>query len=240
MLADGAVRRVEALVRWQHPTRGLVPPDEFIPAAQETGLIRPLTLYVLDEALRQCRAWRDEGLGLAVSVNLSPRNLLDLDFPGQVAKMLAERELEPGLLELELTESALLANPKRATAVLQELSALGVRLAIDDFGTGYSSLAHLRNLPIDAIKIDRSFVTDMAREATDLAIVRCMVDLGLNLGLDVVAEGVETGAVLEQLRGLGCTSAQGYHLSPPLPPEQLRSWLLERRAQVDPGYEQAA
>jgi diguanylate cyclase (GGDEF)-like protein/PAS domain S-box-containing protein len=240
LLADGAVRSVEALVRWQHPTRGLIPPGAFIPAAQETGLIRPLTLYVLDEALRQCRAWRDEGLGLAVSVNLSTRNLLDLDFPGRVAKMLAARELEPGLLELELTESAMLANPKRTTAVLEELSALGVRLSIDDFGTGYSSLAYLRHLPIDEIKIDRSFVTEMARESADLAIVRCTIDLGLNLGLDVVAEGVETGDVLEQLRGLGCTSAQGYHLSPPLPPEQLRAWLLERRAHAGPGYEQAA
>jgi diguanylate cyclase (GGDEF)-like protein len=239
-LADGAVRSVEALVRWQHPARGLIPPDAFIPVAQETGLIRPLTLYVLDEALRQCREWRDEDLGLAVSVNLSTRNLLDIDFPGRVAEMLTAWELDPGLLELELTESAMLANPRRTTAVLDELSGLGVRLSIDDFGTGYSSLAYLRHLPIDEIKIDRSFVTDMDNAAADLAIVRCTIDLGLNLGLDVVAEGVETREVMQQLHALGCSAAQGYHLSPPLPPEQLRAWLLEHRARAHPGYERAA
>jgi EAL domain-containing protein (putative c-di-GMP-specific phosphodiesterase class I) len=239
-LADGAVRSVEALVRWQHPTRGLIPPAAFIPAVQETGLIRPLTLYVLDEALRQCRAWRDEGLGLAVAVNLSTRNLLDLDFPGRVAELLAARGLEPCLLELELTESAMLANPRRTTAVLEELSALGVRLAIDDFGSGYSSLAHLRDLPLDEIKIDRSFVADLGRDPAGLAIVRCAIDLGIGLGLGVVAEGVETGAVCERLTALGCSSAQGYHFSPPLPAGQLRSWLLERRAAADAGAELAA
>ena len=140
VLADGEVRSVEALVRWAHPTRGMIYPDAFIPVAQETSLIRPLTLYVLDEALRQCRAWRDEGLEIAVSVNLSTRNLLDLELPGQVAELLSRWKLEPDLLRLELTESAMLANPKRTTAVLDELSALGVRLSIDDFGTGYSSL----------------------------------------------------------------------------------------------------
>jgi diguanylate cyclase (GGDEF)-like protein len=240
LLADGEVRSVEALVRWEHPVRGLIYPDAFIPAAQETGLIRPLTLYVLDEALRQCRAWRDENLGLSVSVNLSTRNLLDLEFPGQVKALLAQWELEPSLLELELTESAMLANTKRTTAVLGELSELGVRLAIDDFGTGYSSLAYLRHLPIDKIKIDRSFVTGMGHEGADLAIVRCTIDLGLNLGLDVVAEGVETLEVWQQLRALGCTSAQGYYLCPPVPPEQLRDWLLRRRAEAHTGYESAA
>ena len=173
-------------------------------------------------------------------MNLSTRNLLDIDFPGRVAEMLAARDLESGLLELELTESAMLANPKRTTAVLDALSALGVRLSIDDFGTGYSSLAYLRHLPIDEIKIDRSFVTEMGEEDADLAIVQCTIDLGRNLGLDVVAEGVETREVLERLRALGCTSAQGYFFSPPVPPEQLRAWLLERRAHADPGYERAA
>jgi diguanylate cyclase (GGDEF)-like protein/PAS domain S-box-containing protein len=239
-LADGSVSSVEALVRWQHPTRGLLQPGAFIPAAQETGLIRPLTLAVLGEALRQCRVWRDEGLGLAVSVNLSTRNLLDLDFPARVAELLAAHGLEPCLLELELTESAMLANPKRTTAVLEELSALGVKLALDDFGTGYSSLAFLRHLPIDEIKIDRSFVMDMWRAAADLAIVRCTVDLGLNLGLGVVAEGVETREVCEQLAALGCTSAQGFHFSPALPPEQLGSWLRAHRASADATYPQAA
>ncbi len=234
LLASGEVRSVEALVRWAHPTRGMIFPDAFIPAAQETGLIRPLTLYVLDEALRQCRAWRDEGFEISVSVNLSTRNLLDLELPGQVAELLTRWELEPGLLRLELTESAMLANPKRTTAVLDELSTLGVTLSIDDFGTGYSSLAYLRHLPIDEIKIDRSFVTGMDVAGADHTIVRCTIDLGLNLGLAVVAEGVETHEVWDQLRALGCTSAQGYFLSPALPPAELSAWLLEHRRRRGP------
>ena len=229
-LADGEVQSVEALLRWRHPTRGLIYPNAFIPVAQETGLIRPLTLYVVDEALRQCRAWRNEGLELCVSVNLSTRNLLDLEFPTQVAELLARWDVEPQMLKLEMTESAMLANPTRTTAMLCELSALGIKLSIDDFGTGYSSLAYLRRLPIDEIKIDRSFVTEMGEEDADLAIVQCTIDLGRNLGLDVVAEGVETSDVWEKLRALGCKSAQGYYLSPPVPPEELSDWLTERRA----------
>jgi diguanylate cyclase (GGDEF)-like protein/PAS domain S-box-containing protein len=228
-LADGEVRSVEALLRWKHPSRGLIYPNAFIPVAQETGLIRPLTLYVIDEALRQCRAWRDDGIELSVSVNLSTRNLLDLEFPHQVAGLLARWEIEAEVLKLEMTESAMLANPTRTTAVLCELSALGIKLSIDDFGTGYSSLAYLRQLPIDEIKIDRSFVTDMGDEDGDLAIVQCTIDLGRNLGLDVVAEGVETREVWERLRALGCKSAQGYYLSRPVPPEELSAWFRERR-----------
>jgi diguanylate cyclase (GGDEF)-like protein/PAS domain S-box-containing protein len=235
VLADGEVRSVEALLRWRHPTRGLIFPDSFIPLAQETGLIRPLTLYVVDEALRQCRLWRDEGLGLSVSVNLSMRNLLDLEFPSQVAARLARWEVEPELLELEMTESAMLANPTRTTGVLRELSALGIKLSVDDFGTGYSSLAYLHRLPIDEIKIDRSFVTDMGNDRDDLAIVQCTIDLGRNLGLDVVAEGVETREVWEKLAELGCKSAQGYFLSRPVPPEQLSEWLYTHRAGVAAG-----
>jgi len=235
VLADGEVRSVEALLRWRHPTRGLIFPDSFIPLAQETGLIRPLTLYVVDEALRQCRCWRDEGLGLSVSVNLSMRNLLDLEFPSQVAALLARWEVESELLELEMTESAMLANPTRTTGVLGELSALGIKLSIDDFGTGYSSLAYLHRLPIDEIKIDRSFVTDMGDDTDDLAIVQCTIDLGRNLGLDVVAEGVETREVWEKLRQLGCKSAQGYFLSQPVPPSQLSEWLRQRRAGAAEG-----
>jgi diguanylate cyclase (GGDEF)-like protein/PAS domain S-box-containing protein len=235
VLADGEVRSVEALLRWRHPTRGLIFPDSFIPLAQETGLIRPLTLYVVDEALRQCRLWRDEGLGLSVSVNLSMRNLLYLEFPSQVAALLARREVEPELLELEMTESAMLANPTRTTGVLCELSALGIKLSVDDFGTGYSSLAYLHQLPIDEIKIDRSFVTDMGNDHDNLAIVQCTIDLGRNLGLDVVAEGVETREVWEMLCQMGCKSAQGYFLSRPVPPEQLSEWLRTHRAGVAPG-----
>jgi EAL domain-containing protein (putative c-di-GMP-specific phosphodiesterase class I) len=229
-LVDGAVTSVEALLRWQHPTRGLIFPNAFIPVAQETGLIRPLTLYVIDEALRQCRSWREEGLELAISVNLSTRNLLDREFPNQVAALLNRWNVEPRLLQLEMTESAMLANPTRTTAVLRELSELGLKLSIDDFGTGYSSLAYLRELPIDEIKIDRSFVTEMSTIENDLAIVQCTIDLGRNLGLDVVAEGVETYEVWAKLNELGCKSAQGYYLSRPVPPEQLSAWLHARRA----------
>jgi EAL domain-containing protein (putative c-di-GMP-specific phosphodiesterase class I) len=229
-MEDGAVRSVEALLRWQHPHQGLIYPDSFIPLAQETGLIRPLTLYVVDEALRQCRAWRDEGLGLSVSVNLSMRNLLDLEFPQQVEGLLRHWEIDAELLELEITESTMLANPARTKAVLSQLHALGIRLSIDDFGTGYSSLAYLRRLPIDEIKIDRSFVMGMNDEADDVAIVQSTIDLGRNLGLDVVAEGVETEEIWNKLRELGCSTAQGYFLSRPVPPEQLAEWLNAHRA----------
>jgi diguanylate cyclase (GGDEF)-like protein/PAS domain S-box-containing protein len=233
VLEDGEVRSVEALLRWQHPDQGLIFPDSFIPVAQETGLIRPLTLYVVGEALRQCREWRDEGLELSVSVNLSMRNLLDLEFPQQVAGLLQHWDVDASQLELEITESTMLANPSRTKAVLGELHALGIRLSIDDFGTGYSSLAYLRRLPIDEIKIDRSFVMGMDEEADDVAIVRSTIDLGRNLGLEVVAEGVETQAIWDKLRDLGCNVAQGYFLSRPVPPEKLREWLEERRGGAD-------
>ncbi|MGH2888358.1 MAG: putative bifunctional diguanylate cyclase/phosphodiesterase, partial [Solirubrobacteraceae bacterium] len=227
-LEDGEVRSVEALLRWMHPTRGMVYPDSFIPIAQETGLIGPLTLYVIEEALRQGRAWRDAGLDLAISVNLSTRNLLDRDFPRQVAGLLEQWEMDARWLELEVTESSMLANPVRAKAVLTELSELGLRLSIDDFGTGYSSLAFLRQLPVDEIKIDRSFVMGMGSEVDDAVIVRSTVDLGRNLGLDVVAEGVETLELWNRLRDLGCKIAQGYFLSRPVPPDELASWLQTR------------
>jgi diguanylate cyclase (GGDEF)-like protein/PAS domain S-box-containing protein len=227
-LVDGHVGSVEALLRWEHPDRGLVFPDSFIPIAQETGLIGPLTLYVIEEALRQGREWRDAGLELSISVNLSTRNLLDRDFPKQVAALLSRWDMSAAWLELEVTESSMLANPTRAKAVLGELSALGLRLSIDDFGTGYSSLSYLRQLPVDEIKIDRSFVMGMGSEADDAVIVRSTVDLGRNLGLDVVAEGVETQEVWNRLRDLGCKTAQGYFLSRPVPPRQLASWLKDR------------
>jgi diguanylate cyclase (GGDEF)-like protein/PAS domain S-box-containing protein len=227
-LANGEVRSVEALLRWVHPERGLVYPDAFIPLAQETSLIGPLTLYVLEEALRQGRQWRENGLELAVSVNLSTRNLLDSDFPKQVRTLLERWNAGPQWLEMEVTESSMLANPTRAKAILTELSELGIRLSIDDFGTGYSSLSYLRQLPVDEIKIDRSFVMNMGREADDAVIVRSTVDLGRNLGLDVVAEGVETIDLWNRLRDLGCNIAQGYYLSRPLPSEQLEDWLSTR------------
>ena len=229
-LESGAVRSVEALLRWVHPERGMVFPDSFIPIAQETGLIGPLTLYVIEEALRQGRQWRDSGLDLSISVNLSTRNLLDRDFPNQVAALLKRWGMGPEWLELEVTESSMLANPTRAKVVLNELSELGLRLSIDDFGTGYSSLSYLRQLPVDEIKIDRSFVMGMGEQAGDAVIVRSTVDLGRNLGLEVVAEGVETLDLWNTLRELGCNTAQGYFLSKPVSADELTSWLKARPA----------
>jgi diguanylate cyclase (GGDEF)-like protein/PAS domain S-box-containing protein len=232
-LADGEVHAVEALLRWNHPTRGLVPPDEFIPMAQQTGLIKPLTIYVIDEALRQCRSWQDDGLRLAIAVNLSARNLVDVDFPSQVAAMLDRWMIGPDLLELEITESSMLADPTRTKVILERLSEMGLRLSIDDFGTGYSSLAYLKRLPVKEIKVDRSFVMNMDEDEDDATIVRSTIDLGRNLGLDVVAEGVESKQVWDRLKSLGCTTAQGYYLSRAVPAAQLRTWLLERRAALN-------
>ncbi len=228
VLADGEVHSVEALLRWMHPDRGLVPPDEFIPIAQQTGLIKPLTLYVIDEALRQCHAWLANGLSLAIAVNLSTRNLVDPSFPDQVAELLERWGVSPRLLELEITESAMLSDPGRTKLVLEQLSEMGIRLSIDDFGTGYSSLAYLKRLPVNEIKVDRSFVMNMANDEDDATIVRSTIELGRNLGLDVVAEGVESEQVWRRLRTLGCTAAQGYYLSRPVPAPELESWLEQR------------
>jgi diguanylate cyclase len=229
-LADGQVRSVEALVRWQHPVRGLVQPDDFIPLVQHTGLINPLTRYVIDAALRQARAWSAQGWELSIAVNLSTRNLLDVEFPEQVAELLARHQVDPRWLELEITESTMLEDPARTKAVLERLSAMGIRLSVDDFGTGYSSLAYLTRLPIDEIKIDRSFVMNMADNEDDATIVRSTIDLGRNLGLEVVAEGVESGPVWDELTALGCTVAQGHFLCPPVPADELTHWLERRDA----------
>jgi diguanylate cyclase (GGDEF)-like protein len=227
-LETGATRRVEALVRWQHPKRGLLPPDEFIPIAQHTGLIRPLTGHVLDTALGQCREWRHQGFDLSVAVNLSGRDLLDLGLVDEVDRALARWELEPASLELEIPESTLLSDPTRVRRVLSRLSERGVRLAIDDFGSGHSSLSYVKRLPIDVIKVDKSFVLNMAADEHDAAIVRSTIELAHDLGLTVVAEGVETEEVVERLTGFGCDTAQGFFLSHPLPAEELTEWLRQR------------
>jgi diguanylate cyclase (GGDEF)-like protein/PAS domain S-box-containing protein len=229
ILADGEVHAVEALLRWNHPVRGFIPPDDFIPMAQRTGLIKPLTLYVIDEALRQSRSWLDDGLRLAIAVNLSPRNLVDAGFPTQVAGLLERWHIEPSLLEFEITESAMLADPTRTKLILEQLAAMGIRLSVDDFGTGYSSLAYLKRLPVSEIKVDRSFVMNMDEDEDDAIIVRSTIDLGRNLGLDVVAEGVESEQVWDRLKALGCTAAQGYYLSRAVPAVELQTWLSERR-----------
>jgi diguanylate cyclase (GGDEF)-like protein len=227
-LRTGEILGVEALVRWRHPERGMIPPDEFIPAAQKTGVIGPLTMFVLDEALRQCRTWLLQGLELCVAVNLSTRNLLDLHLPEAVAELLARWEVPAGLLELEITESTILADPVRAMQILSRLDEMGVRLSIDDFGTGYSSLAYLKRLPVDELKIDKSFILGMDESENDEVIVRSTIDLGRNLGLRVVAEGVESPQAWSRLAQLGCNVAQGYFLSRPVPAEQLTQWLADR------------
>ena len=224
-LRSGRVTGVEALVRWRHPERGLIMPDEFIPVAQKTGLIKPLTHYVIDEALRQCSAWGRRGHAVRVAVNISPRSLIDIEFPGDVELLLGKWGVANDLLELEITEDAIVADPQRVRAVLEQLNGMGIRLAVDDFGTGYSSLAYLTRLPIDEIKIDRSFITSMSSSKDDAIIVRSTIELGRNLGLKVVAEGVEDARTWTRLRDLGCDIAQGYHVSRPVPPDELTAWL---------------
>jgi len=218
----------EALVRWQHPDQGLIFPDAFIPLAEHTGLIGPLTRYVLAAALTQARVWLDAGRPLPVSVNLSARNLLDENLPGQVAELLAAHDVPAGLLQLEVTESALMSDPARAQRLLEQLSALGVRISIDDFGAGYTSLSQLKTLPVNELKIDKSFVMTMTEDRSNSLIVRSVIDLGHNLGLSLVAEGVESEQALSALRKLGCDVAQGYHLSRPIPTAALDTWLLGR------------
>ena len=227
-LATGAARCVEALVRWDHPERGLLGPGEFLPLAQHTGVVRLITRYVLDAAIRQCRAWRDLGLDVSVGVNLFSRDLLDGGLPDEVGRLLAANVLEPRRLELEITEDTILADPARTAVILEQLGARGIALAIDDFGTGYSSLSYLKRLPVDVLKIDRSFVSRMEVDEDDAIIVRSTIELGHNLGLIVVAEGVENQETLVRLAELGCDTAQGYHLSRPIPAEKMTEWLLVR------------
>jgi diguanylate cyclase (GGDEF)-like protein len=229
-LESGRIVGVEALVRWQHPERGFIPPNDFIPIAERTGLIKPLSRYVLAVALRQCGRWAADGLDLHVAVNHTIPDLLDLELPDRIAVLLAETGVEPQQLELEITESTILADPFRVRHVLDRLNEMGLRLAIDDFGTGYSSLAYLKRLPVQTIKIDRSFVTDMLESESDAAIVRSTIDLARNLGLQVVAEGVETQEMWDSLREQGCTLAQGYLIGKPMPAGELAGLLEERLA----------
>jgi diguanylate cyclase (GGDEF)-like protein len=224
-LPSGRILGVEALLRWKHPTYGFVPPDEFIPIAESTGLIRPLGLYVLETALRQTRAWWDEGLRLEMAVNLSVRNLLDPELVATVTRLLAEQDLPPALLTVEITEGQVMDDPDRTIAVLTELSAIGVHLSIDDFGTGYSSLAYVKRLPVNEVKIDKSFITHLATDPADEAIVRSTVELARHLGLRLVAEGVEDRQTWDRLAAIGCDIAQGYYLGRPMPAADLVTWL---------------
>ena len=219
------VSTVEALVRWHHPERGIVMPDEFIPIVERTGLIMPMTAAVLDAALGATSSWLETEPELTVAVNVSMRNLLDASFPSQVASALATRGVPAGQLELEITERSFVGDTRRIQPVLEQLNTMGVRIAIDDFGTGYFSLALLRRLPVDRLKIDRSFVTGMQTSDDDAAIVRSTIDLGHDLGLRVVAEGVETQAVCDDLMKLGCDTAQGHYFGRPMTADALAGWL---------------
>lgn len=223
----GHATGVEALLRWHHPQLGLIPPDQFVPLAERTGLIHALSLWVLKTGLDQCRVWRQVGLDLSVAVNLSPRNLHDPQLPEHIAEMLASRGLSAGSLELEITESVIMSDPVRAMEVLTELNRMGIKVFIDDFGNGYSSLGYLKKLPVDGIKIDKSFVIHMAADENDAVIVRSTIELGHNLGLRVIAEGVERKEIWERLGHLGCDEAQGYYFSPAIPPNELRRWMSE-------------
>ena len=218
---------VEALLRWQHPERGLIVPDQFIPLAEKTGAIQRLTLWVLKTAIGQSAAWRRAGVPLKVAVNLSVRNLLEAAFPSRVIALLKDDGMAADGLTLEITESALMADPVKARKVLILLSHHGIRFSIDDFGTGYSSLAYLKHLPVSEIKIDKLFVSTLVSDADNSTIVRSTIDLGRNLGLSVVAEGVEDQQTWEKLGAMGCDEAQGYYMSRPLPAEQVERWLKE-------------
>lgn len=229
------VHGAEALVRWQHPTRGLVPPLEFIPVAEGTGLIMPLTLRTLDLAIAQARLWLDADQAIQVAVNLSPRCLLELDFPASVQALLDQHGLPARLLRLEITENTIMADPFRALAILTELQQSGISLSIDDFGTGYSSLSYVKHLPVDELKIDQSFITHLLTNSSDRVLVRAAIDLGHNLGLSVVAEGVEDQSTLMALAALGCDLAQGYHLARPMTAAALTDWLTARAGRQRPA-----
>ncbi|HEY3729441.1 MAG TPA: EAL domain-containing protein [Solirubrobacteraceae bacterium] len=224
-LENLTVRGAEGLVRWRHPEIGLIPPAGFVQTVEQTGLIGPLTRHVLERSIAECAAWRRDGRELSVAVNLSVRNLLDRDLPKEIERLLSTYSLPADALQLELTESMIMSDPDRALTTVTRLSDLGVRMSVDDFGTGYSSLANLRRLPIDELKIDRSFVSPMLHDESDLIIVRSTINLGHDLGLRIIAEGVEDGATLERLALLGCDLAQGFHLSRPMPPDAFNVWL---------------
>jgi diguanylate cyclase (GGDEF)-like protein len=231
-VGSGEVVGVEALVRWQHPERGMLGPDKFVPLAERTGMIAELTRWVLDTALAQCREWRESGIDMTVAVNLAAANIVDAALPETVAAALRRHRVPGERLECEISEHTVMADPRRAVEILSRLRALGVRLSLDDFGTGHSSLAYLKSLPLDEVKIDRTFVLGMAEDEEDAVIVRSTIDLARNLGLAVVAEGVESEAVLRGLAELRCDIAQGFLLSGPLPADELRAWLLARRVAV--------
>ena len=221
---------VEALVRWQHQEHGLIPPDEFIPLAERTGLIRQLSVWVMKTALAQTEKWHESKLKLEVAINISPVTLLDPDLPETITGHLASVNLEPHYVTIEITEGTIIKDPHLAMDILNRLSAMGIKISIDDFGTGYSSLAYLKKLPVTELKIDKSFVMDMVENENDAVIVKSTIDLAHNMGLKVVAEGVENQEIIEQLTNMNCDILQGYHFSRPLSITDFDSWYKAYRS----------
>jgi EAL domain-containing protein (putative c-di-GMP-specific phosphodiesterase class I) len=230
-IASGRAVAVEALVRWTHPGFGKIPPNEFIPMAERTGMIKPLTQWVINQALGQCASWLNKGITLDMAINLSAWDLGDIRLPERIGQMLEAWGLESRCLVLEITETAVMADPELSSTILGQLDEMGVRISVDDYGTGYSSLAYIKRLPLEELKIDQSFVHDMASAEYDATIVRSTVALAHNLGLSVVAEGVEDLETLQLLESLGCDKVQGYYLSRPLPANDLEEWYRECHAE---------
>jgi EAL domain-containing protein (putative c-di-GMP-specific phosphodiesterase class I) len=229
-LADGSIVGVEALVRWRHPERGLVSPSEFISVLEETGLIVPVGAWVLKAVCRQLKTWECAGIKVVpIAVNLSPREFAAKDLEKNVLRTLSEHGVEPGLIELEITEGSLMINTEDVIGTLESLGKAGIGLSIDDFGTGYSSLSYLKRFPLDALKIDRSFVKDITTDADDATITRAIISMAHSLGLKVIAEGVENESQLAFLAGHGCDEIQGYHFARPLTADECGTWLRERR-----------
>jgi diguanylate cyclase (GGDEF)-like protein len=225
---DGVVHSVEALVRWRHPEYGMVPPDEFVPLAERTGLIQPFTHYIIQNGLTAARDWSTSGIDLGLSINLSMRNLIDAALPAKVDRLLTSMQVKPSKVTFEVTETAMMADPSKVMRTLQGLADLGVRLSIDDFGTGHSSLAYLQQLPVHEVKIDKSFIFPLTETQAARSIVHSVIHLAHSLDLTVVAEGVEDQATWDVLRQLGCDDVQGYFLCRPLPSDDLTAWLATR------------
>jgi EAL domain-containing protein (putative c-di-GMP-specific phosphodiesterase class I) len=234
-LSTDTVKAAEALIRWIHPKRGFMAPDSFIPLAEQTGNIQKLTAWVLDAAVKQLRAWADNGIDIKIAVNLSAKDLSNRNLPTEVANLLAAHGVATRSLILEITESAVMQDPNHALEVMKHLNEMGVTLSIDDYGTGYSSMAYLRSLPVQEIKIDKSFVLKLASSRSDEILVRSTIDLGHNLGLKVTAEGVEDVSSIEILRAYGCETAQGYFVSKPLPAEEFTRFFMTSRWSRNPA-----
>lgn len=226
-LSQGRVTGVEVLLRWQHPQHGIIVPDQFIPVAERTGLIIPLTLWVLQQSLLQCRQWNDMGLDLSIAVNLTMWNLEAQELPEQIEALLRDTGVSPTNLELEITETSIMSDPQKVIHTLNEIRELGARFSIDDFGTGYSSFAYLTKLPVSCIKIDKSFVQSIESDRDNSVIVKSIIDLGHNLGLKVVAEGVETVHAKKLLRMFQCDEGQGYYYCRPIPADAMTKFLLQ-------------